>query len=566
MIISKAPFGKYCIAKVDLGNENFQKLSGLPGFKKWLGREMMFDPTGANIDYIYKFWPDAQWSDDVQEILTEYVNTKKEAQRIKEEKEKELPSSDDFMFKTKPFDHQKRAFYLSRDKKNFALLMEQGTGKTKVIIDTGAYLYANGAIDCMVVIAPNGVHRNWLSTEMPTHLPDWCPSKSMYYQSNMSKNKLEKSFNDVYTAEDCLKIFTFNVEAFVSKSAIFYMEKILLANNVLLVVDESSRIKTPGAKRTKIITKFGKRAKYRRILTGTPITKGPEDVYSQFRFLDPLILGYDSYYSFRARYCVMGGFENRQIVPYQNTDELTEKVENHSFRVLKKDCLDLPPKVYQRHIVPMTKAQEKLYVQMKKNFMTELRGDTLTAPEAITRLLRLQQIICGWFPSEDKLNPIENSNARLDALKDVLSDINDKVIIWARFKADLRAIEGMLGDQAVTYHGDVSNDMRAIAVDRFQNDPSIKYFIGQPQSGGIGLTLTAASYAIYYSNDFNLETRLQSEDRCHRIGTKKSVTYIDFETPKTIDTKIIKALRSKKNLADSINKDPVSLFLEEENE
>ena len=265
--------------------------------------------------------------------------------------------------------------------------MEQGTGKTKVIIDSAAYLYANGAIDCMVVIAPNGVHRNWLSTEMPTHLPDWCPSKSMYYQSSMSKNKLEKSFNDVYTAQDCLKIFTFNVEAFVSKSAIFYMEKILLANNVLLVVDESSRIKTPGAKRTKIITKFGKQAKYRRILTGTPITKGPEDVYSQFRFLDPLILGYDSYDSFRARYCVMGGFENRQIVSYQNTEELIEKVESHSFRVLKKDCLDLPPKVYQRHIVPMTKAQEKLYVQMKKNFVTELRGDTLTAPEAITRLL-----------------------------------------------------------------------------------------------------------------------------------------------------------------------------------
>ena len=204
----------------------------------------------------------------------------------------------------------------------------------------------------------------------------------------MSKNKLEKSFNDVYTAQDCLKIFTFNVEAFVSKSAIFYMEKILLANNVLLVVDESSRIKTPGAKRTKIITKFGKQAKYRRILTGTPITKGPEDVYSQFRFLDPLILGYDSYYSFRARYCVMGGFENRQIVSYQNTEELIEKVESHSFRVLKKDCLDLPPKVYQRHIVPMTKAQEKLYVQMKKNFVTELRGDTLTAPEAITRLVK----------------------------------------------------------------------------------------------------------------------------------------------------------------------------------
>jgi SNF2 family DNA or RNA helicase len=283
----------------------------------------------------------------------------------------------------------------------------------------------------------------------------------------------------------------------------------------MLVVDESSRIKTPGAKRTKMITKFAKHAKYRRIMTGTPVTKGPEDVYTQFKFLDPNILGYESFYSFRARYCVMGGFENRQIVSYQNTEELINSIEGSSYRVLKKDCLDLPSKIYQRHYVELSPKQRKVYNEMKKNFITEL---------------------------------------------------DSKVIIWARFKADLRAIQGMLGDSAVAYHGDVTNDLREVAVQRFQNDPKIKYFIGQPQSGGIGLTLTAAHYAIYYSNSFDLETRLQSEDRCHRIGTTKNVTYIDLESPKTIDTKIIRALRDKKNLADYINKDPVSLFLTEEEE
>jgi len=301
-------------------------------------------------------------------------------------------------------------------------------------------------------------------------------------------------------------------------------------------------------------------------MTGTPVTKGPEDVYSQFKFLDPHILGYDSFYSFRARYCVMGGYENKQIVSYQNVDELTKNIEGHSFRVLKKDCLDLPDKIYQRHPVDLSPKQRKLYDQLRKEFIAELEGEHIDAPETITRLLRLQQIVCGWFPTEEEVKPIDEKNPRMQALLDILSDIDTKVIIWARFKADLRAIERALGDLAVAYHGDVSNDQRAIAVERFQNDPKVRYFIGQPQSGGIGLTLTAAECAIYYSNSFDLETRLQSEDRCHRIGTKNNVTYIDIEAPKTIDSKIIKALQSKKSLADVVTKDPISLFLTDDEE
>jgi len=563
--IGKAPFGdRYCLLTVpNLDSETREILDTLPGYKRWIGRELLFQPTSASLSRINKFFPDAVWEEEVQHHLDHYIETLKSAEQTRKLKEIELPANDDFAFKTKPFDHQKKSFYISRDKKVFGLLMEQGTGKTKVCIDNATYLYGKGEITALIIIAPNGVHRNWLR-EIETHLPDWCEYKSVYYRAGMNKKEVEK-FEEVLAAKDCLKIFTFNVEAFTSPKAVNWMERAILSNQTMLVVDESTRIKTPGAKRTKMIIKFGKNAKYRRILTGTPITKNAADVYSQFKFLDSQILGYDSFYSFRNRYCVMGGFEQRQIIAYRNLDELTRNIEGHSFRVLKKDCLDLPPKIYQRHFVDMSERQRKLYTTMKKGFIAELQGNVIEAPEAITRLLRLQQILCGWFPTEnERVQPIDEKNPRIEALKDILEGINTKAIIWARFRADIRAIERLLGDLAVSYHGGVDSDARELAIERFQNDPDIKYFIGTPQAGGTGLTLTAAEYAVYYSNSFDLEQRLQSEDRCHRIGTKNNVTYIDIECQKSIDSKIIKALRDKKNIADVITKDPISIFLEEE--
>jgi hypothetical protein len=563
--IGKAPFGdRYCLLTVpNLDTNKMEILNTLPSYKRWIGRDLLFQPTSASLGRLHKFFPDIKWDEDVQHHLDNYIKTLRTAEEIRKKKENLTPEKDDFIFKTEPFEHQRKTFYLSRDQKVFALLMEQGTGKTKVVIDNSAYLYSKGEISALVVIAPNGVHRNWIR-EVDTHLPDWCEHQITYYKSGMNKKEIE-AFESVRFSKDCLKIFTFNVEAFTSPKAVHWMEKILLSNDVMLVVDESTRIKTPGAKRTKLITKFGKQAKYKRILTGTPITKNAADVYAQFKFLDPQILGYDSFYSFRNQYCVMGGFEQRQIIAYKNLDELSRNVEGHSFRVLKKDCLDLPPKIYQRHFVEMSERQKKMYNTMKKGFIAELEGNVIEAPEAITRLLRLQQILCGWFPTEnERVQPIDEKNPRIEALKDVLEGIESKVIIWARFRADIRAIERLLGDLAVSYHGGVDSDARELAIERFQKDPAIRYFIGTPQAGGTGLTLTAAEYAIYYSNSFDLEQRLQSEDRCHRIGTKNNVTYIDIECQKSIDSKIIKALRDKKNIADIITKDPISIFLEEE--
>ena len=564
MKIGKAPFGdRYCLLTVpNLDTNKMEILNTLPSYKRWIGRDLLFQPTSASLGRLHKFFPDIKWDEDVQHHLDNYIKTLRTAEQIRKRKEDQTPEKDDFLFKTEPFEHQRKTFYLSRDQKVFALLMEQGTGKTKVVIDNSAYLYSKGEISALVVIAPNGVHRNWIR-EVDTHLPDWCEHQITYYRSGMNKKEIE-AFESVRSSKDCLKIFTFNVEAFTSPKAVHWMEKILLSNDVMLVVDESTRIKTPGAKRTKLITKFGKQVKYKRILTGTPITKNAADVYAQFKFLDPQILGYDSFYSFRNQYCVMGGFEQRQIIAYKNLDELSRNVEGHSFRVLKKDCLDLPPKIYQRHFVEMSERQKKMYNTMKKGFIAELEGNVIEAPEAITRLLRLQQILCGWFPTEnERVQPIDEKNPRIEALKDVLEGIESKVIIWARFRADIRAIERLLGDLAVSYHGGVDSDARELAIERFQKGDA-KYFIGTPQAGGTGLTLTAAEYAIYYSNSFDLEQRLQSEDRCHRIGTKNNVTYIDIECQKSIDSKIIKALRDKKNIADIITKDPISIFLEEE--
>ena len=465
-------------------------------------------------------------------------------------------------FKTKPFAHQVKAFDLSKKRRGFALLMEQGTGKTKVIIDTAAYLYENKAIDTVIVICPNGVHRNWVNTEIPIHMS--CEYRATFYSSQMKKKQIDK-FNEVLEY-DGLKIFAFNVEAFTSVTAQKYMMTALKKSKVLMVIDESSRIKTPSSKRTKMITKFGKHPNViaKRILTGTPVTKGAEDVFAQFKFLNPDILEVTSLYKFKDKYCVMGGFKNKQIVGYQNMDELTERLGKYSFRVLKSECLDLPEKIYQRHYVEMSAAQGKLYKDLKKSFIAELEGNMIEVPEAITRLLRLQQILCGWFPVEGSSIPIDKVNPRIEALREVLGNINGKTIIWARFRADLEAIEGLLGSEAVSYHGGVSNDDREIAVNRFQNDPDVKYFLSNPQAGGIGITLNKAEYAIYYSNSFNLEERMQSEDRAHRIGTEKNVTYIDIECRKSIDSHIIKALRTKKSIADIVTKDPMSIFMEEE--
>lgn len=491
------------------------------------------------------------------------------------------------MFKTKPLAHQLEAFTLSKDKKAFAYLCEQGTGKSKIAIDKTAYLYGKGQINAFLIVAPNGVHRNWIINEIPKHMPDYTQVVSAWYASSMKVGE-RMAFDKLYETGHFLRVLAINIEAVSTEKGRKVIEKFLRTFNVHMLVDESSKIKHYSTQRTKHLIKLGKLAKYKTISTGTPVTQSPLDIFSQFLFLDDHILHTSSFYAFKARYAELldesspilrhikqrtGGRHTPQIVAtdregrplYKNLDELQRLIEPYSFRVLKKDCLDLPEKIYIRRYFELDSVQKKLYKDIKDNLRIEFADGNFEAMNKLTAVLRLQQVACGIMPlSGGETAPIftaAEKNPRIEVLMDLLEEISGKAIIWARFKMDIeqisKAIEKEYPGAGVKYYGEVSGDDRADAVKRFQEDPNVRFFIGTQAAGGTGLTLTEASTVIYYSNTFSLEDRLQSEDRAHRIGQKNNVTYYDIEAVDSVDNRIISALRMKKDVANLITKDPI---------
>jgi SNF2 family DNA or RNA helicase len=278
------------------------------------------------------------------------------------------------------------------------------------------------------------------------------------------------------------------------------------------------------------------------------------DLYSQFQFLDSRILGYDSYYAYQGRYAVlqkrsMGNHSFQQVLGYKNLEELTNKIDPFTYRVLKKDCLDLPEKTYTVRHVPLTMDQIRIYKEIQKEAMTLLEnGELVSAPQVITQMLRLQQLLSGHLKTDDG-DLVEVASQRLDAMMSCIEEVSGKIIIWSRFRYDIVRIRAALvkeyGEKSVvSYYGDTSDEDRQRAIQLFQ-DGDARFFVANPATAGYGLTLTEANTVIYYANDFNLETRIQSEDRCHRIGQKNPVTYIDLIAEGTIDEKIVKSLRDK---------------------
>lgn len=481
-----------------------------------------------------------------------------------------MDHSNIYPFKTKPYAHQRQAWDMSKQKDEFALFMEMGTGKTKVAIDTIAYLYDTGRITSALIVAPKGVYMNWVTKEIPTHLPDHIVTQIASWHPSPRKAEQEQ-LDLIMNQTDDLRILVMNVEAFSTERGTKFANLFLdLAGRCCMVVDESTTIKNISAQRTKNIVKVGGKAAYRRILTGEPVTRSPLDVYSQAQFLNPHLLGFSSYYTFRNRYAVMvdikaGTRSFKKIVGYNRLDELTNSLKSFSFRVKKSDCLDLPPKVYQYRFVELTKEQEKLYNQVKETAIAFLEGKALTVDNVLTEILRLHQITCGHFKSDDG-QVVEVPNNRLNELMDLLEEASDKVIIWATYVADIERIVKKLTEvygpeSTVSYYGATSTDDRTSAVTRFQQDPGTRFFVGNPSTGGMGITLTAADTVVYYSNSYNLEHRIQSEDRAHRIGQDKSVNYVDLVVPKTIDEKIIKALREKKNIAAKVLGEDIATWL-----
>ena len=461
-----------------------------------------------------------------------------------------------YKFKIKPFAHQVTALERGWQRPEFGLFMEMGTGKSKVLIDNLGMLYQKKEINFALVIAPKGVYRNWVDKEIPEHMSDDIPHRVIRWVASPNKTQ-QAEMRSVGEEFDGLTIFVMNVESFSSikgKNAGEWMGR-AFGRNGLIAIDESTTIKNHKAKRTKALMKIASAFKYKRLLTGSPVTKSPMDLYSQCEFLRPGLLGYDSYYAFQGRYAVMqrktmGSHAFQQLVGYRNLDELTFKIDQFSYRVLKQDCLDLPDKIYTVRYVGLTKQQRDMYNSIKQHALVMLdNGELSTAPAVITQMLRLQQILSGHLKTDDG-DTIYFDSKRMDALKEILEEHDGKAIIWSRFRYDIRQITKMLNDTfgqgcAASYYGDTSDDERQRAIKDFQNSEHLKFFVSNPSTAGYGLTLTEADLVIYYANDFNLETRAQSEDRAHRIGQKNNVTYVDLISEGTIDERIVKSLQSK---------------------
>jgi len=465
-----------------------------------------------------------------------------------------------YKFKTKPYAHQLTALEKSWNRENYAYFMEMGTGKTKVLIDNLAMLYDKGKVNGALIIAPKGVVGTWYNQEIPTHLPNHIENVTTLWQANITK-KQKESLDKLLKPGEELHILVMNVEAFSTTKGVEFATRFLNSHRPLIAIDESTTIKNPKAKRTKNIIHLADLAKYRRVMTGSPVTKNPLDLFTQCYFLDPYLLGHESYYSFRMRYAIMktaniSGRQIQLVSGFKNLGELSDKLKPFSYRVLKEDCLDLPDKIYMKRNINLTPDQLKLYNQMKKEALATLNGKVTSTVNALTQLMRLQQITCGHFTADDgSTQPIKNN--RITELMDVLEEIEGKAIIWAHYQYDItniiKEVTKVHGPGSIVdYYGLTPQDERQGNIKKFQDDPKCRFIVGTPATGGYGITLTAANTVIYYSNGYDLEKRLQSEDRAHRIGQKKSVTYVDLICEETVDEKIVKSLRKKINIASEV--------------
>lgn len=501
-------------------------------------------------------------------------------------------------FKTKPYKHQLECLNKFGNMKAFALLAEMGTGKTWIIINNAAKLFHDGECDGVLVFAPNGVHTNWTRLEIPQHMPDEVPCIAAPWIANGCKEEkmiVESLYDSEYYTikqdfQQSLRIFTMNWESLQTKKGVEAATRFAESCNKLMIVcDESDAIKNPAAKRTKALMRLKKFATWKRTMSGTPINNSPFDLFSQFNFLNEDILEVKNFYAFKAEYAEMlhagnpllshiqkriGTKRIPQIVArgisgrpkYRNLEKLSRLIAPYSFRVLKKDCLDLPDKIYKTVLFDLTPEQRIIY-RKAKNECRLVFEENETPFSKLVAITKLAQITSGYYihPLSEEPVRIDGDNPKLNLLIEWVKKIVDqgnKVIIWARYRIEIADIVARLKKEGITgvqLHGDIKPKAREDAIDTFQNG-KVQTFVGNPQAGGMGITLTAANYVIYFSNDFSYRNRAQSEDRAHRIGQKKNVTYINLAAQGTIDEHVIRTLLSKKDVADTIIDKGLELF------
>lgn len=461
-----------------------------------------------------------------------------------------------FPFKAPPMGHQTRGLKKAWPHKYFAYFWSMGAGKTFAAINLAAARFMTKQIDRVLVVCPTPIKSVW-SKEMAKWAP--CDVDPFILESGQDK-ALDRWISN---KSDALRVLCVGIEALSQGKAADLAEKFVKEGTCMMIVDESSKIKTHSATRTKKCITLGSLSEYRLILTGTPVTQGLHDLFAQMQFLHTGILNCKSYFQFKNMYCVMGGFENRSIIGYQRREELMELISPYVDVVTKEDALpDLPPKVYQTIEVELTKEQKVAIEELKQIMRTESEGKELTVNTVLERLTRYQQIIGGNFPFNDEetggygVTPIPGKNPKLDALVELIEPLEgEKVIIWARFRPELQAISERLasiyGKEAVAqFWGDISPQGRSAFTDLFQQRGSGPRFMVSNQSvGGMGQTWTAATVVVYFSNSFSYEDRMQSEDRAHRKGQENKVAYFDLVANHPADKMVVKALAKKGDVA-----------------
>lgn len=450
----------------------------------------------------------------------------------------------------------------------YGLLYEMGCGKTLTAIAVAGTLWQMGLLKRVLIIAPASVCSVW-----PREFKQFAdfPVECTVLTGSTAQRR-EQLESLAQWKPDALQVAVINYEGAWRLPDVHAKTNVVRRYNPGLVIcDESHRIKKPTAKQSKYIHILGDDADYRMILTGTPVQNNPLDFFSQYRFLDRNVFG-TSFMRFRARYAVMGGYAVHgkpvQVVGYRHLDELTEKAYSCASRVTKADCLDLPAQTFETRYVDMSPAGMKLYKEMKRESITWLGENAVTAANVLSRLLILQRLTGGYIRADDEVAARQVDTAKLDALEDIVLDLEnagEKCVVFVRFLDELAAIVDMLNRNKIRHsaiYGAIPQAQRGELVESFQTDPGVKVFVAQVDTAGLGITLTAARVAIFYSPTWNYASYQQALARTHRIGQRNECHYIHLICPGTVDEDVMAALENKKSLADMVVDGRIDLMKE----
>ncbi len=474
-------------------------------------------------------------------------------------------SLDNYPWKKRPLSHQYWALDNSWALPAMSFDCDMGLGKTFITIANIGLLAANDRITHALIFAPKAVTPQWV-TEFEKFWPDEFEAPVIHLWKGMNTKREEKEWRWVtgeYEPGGPLRVLIMNIEALSSKKGVHHATKFLdsTPGDSFIVVDESTKIKSPTAARAKAAVRLAGRCRYKRKLSGLPFPNSPLDAYSQYAFLggsgkmDCAPLGFSSFFQFKNRYAVleeqyMGARSFKTITGYQRLDELQVKMKPYQIRLRKKDCLDLPEKIYIRREVELTTEQKKLYRELSDRTKIEVREGTITSLNFITKLLRFQQLVSGWMVPIDGANktPIEIPSNRISALLEVAEENSKQTIVWSHFTATSNGIVKYLreaGYTAEVFNGTTTPAERERILRSF-SDGDLQYIVPHPETAGMGLNWAFVDQQIWFTRDFSYDTRAQGEDRTHRIGMKGACTYLDLVAPDTVDDKILTKLRDKR--------------------